>query len=78
MSKPTKLLESCSVLRLEDFTIYRVSTANDHKRNAPKKFATSDKKQLLLPPEMSCIHVEYTDYYFPEGIDYPGMLLRKL
>ena len=68
----TKLLESCVVMRLEDFTLYRVSTASDSKRSTPKKLLASDKKQLLLPPEMSSVHMEYTDYYFPEGIDYPG------
>ena len=67
-----KLLESCMVLRIEDFVLYRVSTAKDNKRNSPKKFLASDKKQLLLPQDMSSIHVEYTDYYFPEGIHFPG------
>ena len=60
------------VCRIEDFVLYRVSTASDAKRSAPKKFLSSDKKQLLLPPEMSAIHIDYTDYYFPEGINYPG------
>lgn len=73
--KQTKLLESCLVFRLEDFSLYRVSTASDQKRSTPKKFLSSDKKQLLLPPEMSSIHAEYTDYYFPEGIDFPGMYI---
>ncbi|ELU09962.1 hypothetical protein CAPTEDRAFT_105822 [Capitella teleta] len=69
--KQTKLLESCVVFRLEDFSLYRVSTASDHKRSTPKKFLSSDKRQLLLPPEMSSIHADYTEYYFPEGIDFP-------
>ena len=72
--RQTKLLESSMVVRLEDFAIYRVSTAHDHKRSSPKKFIASDKKQLLLPPEMSSIHVEYTDYYFPEGMEHPSKL----
>ena len=70
-SRSTKLLESCFVLKLEEFTIYQVSTA-DNKRNTPKKFLSSDKKQLHLPADMSVIHMEFTDYFFPEGIDYPG------
>lgn len=52
--------------------LYRVTTAADVKRSAPKKFLSSDKKQLLLPAEMSAIHIDFTDYYFPEGINYPG------
>ncbi|KAJ8298803.1 hypothetical protein KUTeg_022863 [Tegillarca granosa] len=68
--RTTKLLESCTVLKVEEFTIYRISTA-DNLRNTPHKFLSSDKKQLHLPSDMSVIHAEYTEYYFPEGIDYP-------
>ncbi|XP_074662051.1 bridge-like lipid transfer protein family member 3B [Tubulanus polymorphus] len=65
-----RLLECCYVLRLEDFTIYRVSTP-DRTRNRPKKFLSSDKKKLHLPPDMSAVHIEHTEYYFPENVDYP-------
>ena len=77
-SRTMRLLESCFVLRLEDYNIYRVSTANDNKRSMPKRFLSSDKKQLLLPSDMSSIHVEYTEYYFPEGYNFPGKLLCVL
>jgi hypothetical protein len=63
-------LESCTVLKIEDFTIYQVTTA-DNTRNTPKKFLSSDKKQLHLPSDTSILHAEYTEYFFPEGIDYP-------
>ncbi|WAR03200.1 UH1BL-like protein [Mya arenaria] len=65
----TKLLESCMVLKIEDFTVYMVSTA-DNKRT-PQKFFSSDKKALHLPSDMSTVHIEYTEYFFTEGIDYP-------
>ncbi|OWF43212.1 UHRF1-binding protein 1-like isoform X2 [Mizuhopecten yessoensis] len=68
--RSTKLLESCTVLKVEEFIIYQVSTA-DNKRNTPCKFLSSDKKQLHLPSDMSVLHMEYTDYFFPEGINYP-------
>lgn len=71
--RSTKLLESCTVLKIEEFTIYQVSTA-DNTRNTPKKFLSSDKKQLHLPSDTSILHAEYTEYFFPEGIDYPGKL----
>ena len=73
----TKLLESCMVLKIEEFIIYRVSTA-DQKRNMPQKFFSSDKKALHLPSDMSVIHVEYTDYFFTDGIDYPGIIQNFL
>ncbi|XP_061178016.1 bridge-like lipid transfer protein family member 3B isoform X2 [Saccostrea echinata] len=68
--RSTKLLESCYVIKIEEFTIYQVSTA-DNKRNNPQKFLSSDKKQLHLPPDMSVLHAEYTDYFFPEDIGFP-------
>ena len=75
---PTRLLESGIVLRLEDFALYRVSSAIDERRNTPKKFISSDKKQLLLPKSMSSLHFEFTDYYFPDGKDLPGKFFRRI
>lgn len=69
--RQTKLLESCYVIKVEEFTVFQVSTA-DNKRNNPQKFLSSDKKHLHLPPDMSVIHAEFTDYFFPEGVDFPG------
>lgn len=71
------LLESCIVARVEDFALFRVSTALDSKRSTPKKFISSDKKQLHLPPEMSSVHVVFTDYYYPDGIEFPGMFTTR-
>ena len=71
VTRKPKLLESCMVLRIEEFIIYRISTS-DNKRSAPKKFFCSDKKALHLPSDMSMVHIEYTDYFFTEGLEYPG------
>lgn len=59
------------MIKVEEFTVFQVSTA-DNKRNNPQKFLSSDKKHLHLPPDMSVIHAEFTDYFFPEGVDFPG------
>jgi len=75
---PTRLLESGVVFRLEDFALYRVSSAIDERRNAPRKFISSDKKQLLLPKSMSSVHLEFTDYYFPDGKDLPGKFRMRI
>ena len=69
---PTRLLESGIVFRLEDFALYRVSSAIDERRSTPRKFVSSDKKQLLLPRSMSSVHLEFTDYYFPDDKELPG------
>ncbi|XP_055899338.1 bridge-like lipid transfer protein family member 3A isoform X3 [Biomphalaria glabrata] len=68
--KSTRLLESCFVVKIEDMTVYMVSMAGK-KRSGTNKLLCSDKRQLHLPPDMSVIHVEFTDYFFPEGLEYP-------
>ncbi|KAJ3612682.1 hypothetical protein NHX12_020947 [Muraenolepis orangiensis] len=50
--------------------IFQVSTA-DQRRSSPKAMVSCNKKTLYLPPEMPAIHVEFTEYYFPDGKDYP-------
>uniref|UniRef100_A0AAQ5XG58 Chorein N-terminal domain-containing protein n=1 Tax=Amphiprion ocellaris TaxID=80972 RepID=A0AAQ5XG58_AMPOC len=69
----TQLMSSSVVLRMADFSIYQVSTA-DQRRSSPKAMISCNKKSLYLPPEMPAIHVEFTEYYFPDGKDYPKQL----
>ncbi|XP_034091726.1 UHRF1-binding protein 1-like isoform X1 [Gymnodraco acuticeps] len=69
-SPKTQLMSSSVVLRMADFNIYQVSTA-DQRRSSPKTMISCNKKSLYLPPEMPAIHVEFTEYYFPDGKDYP-------
>ncbi|KAM3588117.1 uncharacterized protein V6R79_021607 [Siganus canaliculatus] len=66
----TQLMSSSFVLRMADFSIYQVSLA-DQRRSSPKTMISCNKKSLYLPPEMPAIHVEFTEYYFPDGKDYP-------
>ncbi|XP_033845315.1 UHRF1-binding protein 1-like isoform X3 [Periophthalmus magnuspinnatus] len=66
----SQLMSSSLVLRMADFSIYQVSTA-DQRCSSPKTMISCNKKSLYLPPEMPAIHVEFTEYYFPDGKDYP-------
>ncbi|KAM9705388.1 bridge-like lipid transfer protein family member 3B isoform 1-T1 [Menidia menidia] len=66
----TQLMSSSFVLRMADFNIYQVSMA-DQRRSSPKTMISCNKKSLYLPPEMPAIHIEFTEYYFPDGKDYP-------
>uniref|UniRef100_A0A8C4ITK7 Bridge-like lipid transfer protein family member 3B n=1 Tax=Dicentrarchus labrax TaxID=13489 RepID=A0A8C4ITK7_DICLA len=70
------LMSSSVVLRMADFSIYQVSTA-DQRRSSPKTMISCNKKSLYLPPEMPAIHVEFTEYYFPDGKDYPSKISRS-
>uniref|UniRef100_A0A8D0EUS1 Chorein N-terminal domain-containing protein n=1 Tax=Strix occidentalis caurina TaxID=311401 RepID=A0A8D0EUS1_STROC len=66
-----KLMSSPIVVRLADFNIYQVSTA-DQCRSSPKALISCNKKSLYLPPEMPAIHIEFTEYYYPDGKDFPS------
>ncbi|XP_075066278.1 bridge-like lipid transfer protein family member 3B isoform X2 [Mixophyes fleayi] len=66
----SKLMSSSFVVRLADFNIYQVSTA-DQCRSSPKTMISCNKKSLYLPQEMSAIHIEFTEYYFPDGKNFP-------
>ncbi|XP_043822420.1 UHRF1-binding protein 1-like isoform X2 [Dromiciops gliroides] len=65
-----KLMSSSVVVRLADFNIYQVSTADQY-RSSPKTMISCNKKSLYLPQEMSAVYIEFTEYYYPDGKDYP-------
>ncbi|XP_041113225.1 UHRF1-binding protein 1-like isoform X3 [Polyodon spathula] len=66
----THLMSSSIVVRVTDFNFYQVSTA-DQCRSSPKTMISCNKKALYLPQEMPATHIEFTEYYFPDGKDYP-------
>ncbi|XP_059367207.1 bridge-like lipid transfer protein family member 3B isoform X3 [Carassius carassius] len=66
----SQLMSSSIVLQIADFSIYKVSTA-DQSRSSPQTMISCNKKSLYLPQEMPAIHAEFTEYYFPDGKDYP-------
>lgn len=49
----------------------QVSTA-DQCRSSPKALISCNKKSLYLPPEMPAVHIEFTEYYYPDGKDFPS------
>uniref|UniRef100_A0A452T3J1 UHRF1 binding protein 1 like n=1 Tax=Ursus maritimus TaxID=29073 RepID=A0A452T3J1_URSMA len=67
---PAKLMSSSVVVRLADFNIYQVSTA-EQCRSSPKSMISCNKKSLYLPQEMSAVYIEFTEYYYPDGKDFP-------
>ncbi|KAG5675899.1 hypothetical protein PVAND_005758 [Polypedilum vanderplanki] len=64
-----KLMTSCVILRIEDFTLYRVTTSG--KKSMPKEFISSDKDRFSFPPEMPTIHAEFTYFYYPGDFVFP-------
>ncbi|KAM4882537.1 bridge-like lipid transfer protein family member 3B isoform 2-T2 [Thomomys bottae] len=65
-----KLMSSSVVVRLADFNVYQVSTA-EQCRSSPKSMISCNKKSLYLPQEMSAVYIEFTEYYYPDGKDFP-------
>uniref|UniRef100_H0WJ89 Bridge-like lipid transfer protein family member 3B n=1 Tax=Otolemur garnettii TaxID=30611 RepID=H0WJ89_OTOGA len=65
-----RLMSSSVVVRLADFNIYQVSTA-EQCRSSPKSMISCNKKTLFLPQEMSAVYIEFTEYYYPDGKDFP-------
>lgn len=49
----------------------QVSTA-EQCRSSPKSMISCNKKSLYLPQEMSAIYIEFTEYYYPDGKDFPS------
>ncbi|XP_068141521.1 bridge-like lipid transfer protein family member 3B isoform X2 [Drosophila tropicalis] len=74
-----KLMSSCVILRIEDFTLYRVTTSG--KKQMPKEFVSAqhkrkskssgDKDRYSFPAEMPIVHAEYTYFYYPGDFVFP-------
>ncbi|XP_076064331.1 bridge-like lipid transfer protein family member 3B isoform X3 [Oratosquilla oratoria] len=64
-----KLMSSCAVLRIMDFSVYKVTTAK--RKQSPKEFISGDKDRFSLPANMTSIHIEFTLYYYPGFADSP-------
>jgi len=72
-SEQRNFMESCVVMRLEDFAVYCVSS--ERTNSEIRTFIASDKKSLFLPKNLSVIHAEFTEYFLPpEEKDFQGVL----
>lgn len=65
------LVHQTHILNPAVVDLFQVSTA-DQRRTSPKTMISCNKKTLYLPQEMPAIHLEFTEYYFPDGKDYPS------
>ena len=70
MRHPVFMLESCFVVRCEEFYIMPVTTRNASKEEAA--FLSSDKKALYLPTDMPAFQLDFTQYYYPNSVNSPG------
>uniref|UniRef100_W8B936 UHRF1-binding protein 1-like n=1 Tax=Ceratitis capitata TaxID=7213 RepID=W8B936_CERCA len=64
-----RLMSACVVLRIEDFTLYRVTTSG--RKQMPKEFVSGDKERYSFPTDMSIVHAEFTYFYYPGDFIFP-------
>ncbi|XP_058814862.1 bridge-like lipid transfer protein family member 3B isoform X3 [Topomyia yanbarensis] len=71
-----KLMCVCVVMKVEEFTLYRVTTSGN--KQMPKEFISAlskrrrgDRDRYSLPPEMPTLHAEFTYFYYPGDFVFP-------
>ncbi|XP_029709447.2 bridge-like lipid transfer protein family member 3B isoform X1 [Aedes albopictus] len=71
-----KLMCVCVIMKVEEFSIYRVTTSGN--KQMPKEFITAlskrkkgDRDRYSLPPEMPTLHAEFTYFYYPGDFVFP-------
>ncbi|KFQ02822.1 UHRF1-binding protein 1, partial [Leptosomus discolor] len=65
-----RLRSSCVVVRVDDLDVHQVSTAGQQSKK-PSTLLSCSKKFFKLPDQVSAIHIEFTEYYFPDNQDFP-------
>ncbi|CAH0746683.1 unnamed protein product [Diatraea saccharalis] len=63
-----KLMTTCLVLRIDDFTVYKVSTGSKG-REAPRALVSAEK--ATLPGDAGLLHAELTFFYYPGDVCLP-------
>ncbi|XP_045453508.1 UHRF1-binding protein 1-like [Melitaea cinxia] len=63
-----KLMTTCLVLRIDDFTVYKVTTGSKS-REAPRPLVSAEKANL--PGDAGLLHAELTFFYYPGDVCFP-------
>ncbi|XP_015191800.1 PREDICTED: UHRF1-binding protein 1 isoform X1 [Polistes dominula] len=73
-----KLMTTCIIIRIDDFTLFKVTTSS--RKSVPKEFITAqtrkkrlsgDRDRFCLPEDLTILHAEFTYYYYPGDITFP-------
>lgn len=65
-----RLRSSCLVIRVDDLDIHQVSTAGQPSKK-PSTLLSCSRKLDNLSSQASSIHIEFTEYYFPDNHELP-------
>ncbi|XP_054251974.1 bridge-like lipid transfer protein family member 3A isoform X2 [Indicator indicator] len=66
----SRLRSSCLLVRVDDLDVHQVSTAGQQSKK-PSTLLSCSRKLFKLPDQVSAIHIEFTEYYFPDSQDLP-------
>lgn len=69
LTQLAKLMTTCVILRIQDFTLYQVTTSKC--KQIPKEFIAGDRDRYSLPEDLTILHAEFTYYYYPGDIPFP-------
>ncbi|MEQ2219978.1 hypothetical protein ILYODFUR_000637 [Ilyodon furcidens] len=64
-----RLRSSCVVIRMDDVDIHQVSTRSRH--NKKTHLISCNRKALRLPDNVPAVHLQFTEYYFPDSSNLP-------
>ncbi|XP_055988261.1 bridge-like lipid transfer protein family member 3A isoform X1 [Sorex fumeus] len=65
-----RLRSSCLVIRVDDLDIHQVSTAGQPSKK-PSTLLSCSRKPRDTPTQVSAVHIEFTEYYFPDNQELP-------
>uniref|UniRef100_A0AAV2LZR6 UHRF1-binding protein 1 n=1 Tax=Knipowitschia caucasica TaxID=637954 RepID=A0AAV2LZR6_KNICA len=70
-SELKRLRSSSVVIRMDDFDIHQVSTRGRQNKRT-QSFLSCNRKSLHLPDNIPAIHLQFTEYYFPDNSSLEG------
>ncbi|XP_047452545.1 UHRF1-binding protein 1 isoform X2 [Mugil cephalus] len=65
-----RLRSSCVVIRMDDVDIHQVSTRGRQNRKT-QSLLSCNRKALHLPDNIPAVHLQFTEYYFPDSTTLP-------
>jgi len=74
VSQLSRMMVAAVVVRLADFTLWKVSTATPNPgrgQSVPSELVRGDMARLHLPPDLPLLHLELSNFYYPGHHDFP-------
>ncbi|KAF5286738.1 hypothetical protein FQA39_LY04160 [Lamprigera yunnana] len=76
-----KLMTSCAIVRIDDFTLYKVTTSGKkhtlkefiaaQNKRKEKSIGAGDRDRMSLPDDTNIVHAEFIYFYYPNDVPFP-------